>query len=87
MAQAPKPIEFSGHTNSVSQVAIAPGGDIGQWGLGRDGPAVESDRGPARLTLTGHTDWVLAIRFTPDGKTLLTASQRSVKAWDPRRAN
>ncbi len=84
VAQAPKPIEFSGHTNSVSQVAIAPGG--GQLASGGWDETVRlwnPTGGPSRLTLTGHTDWVLAIRFTPDGKTLLTASQRSVKAWDP----
>ena len=83
-AQAPKPIEFSGHTNSVSQVAFAPSGDLlasGSWDetVRLWNPA----GGPPRQTLTAHTDWVLAIRFTRDGKTLLTASQRSVKAWDP----
>ncbi len=83
-AQAPKPTEFSGHTNSVSQVAIAPGG--GQLASGGWDETVRlwhPSGGPSRRTLTDHTDWVLAVRYTSDGKTLLTSSQRSVKSWDP----
>jgi WD40 repeat protein len=34
-------------------------------------------------TLAGHTDWVLSVALTPDGKTLATASKdHTVKLWD-----
>src|SRR5690606_31784597 len=40
------------------------------------------DRGPVDR-LGGHTDWVYLLRFSPDGKTLMSASyDQTIKLWD-----
>lgn len=82
-ATAQKAIQLKGHTGAVVQVAFAPSGRLLASG-GWDETVCLWDLagGPPRHTLTEHTDWVLAVTFTPDGKRLLTASQRTVKAWD-----
>ncbi len=80
--QAPKPIVFKGHTNSVSQVAFAPTGRVlASGGWDETVRLWDPAGGPSRQTLVDHTDWGLAVRFTADGKSLMTATQRSVKAW------
>jgi WD40 repeat protein len=41
---------------------------------------------PQAITLKGHTGWVGAVAFAPDGKTLASASaDGTIKFWDPAR--
>ncbi|MGH3810881.1 MAG: WD40 repeat domain-containing protein [Pseudonocardiaceae bacterium] len=46
----------------------------------RDRPGPPHTSGP---TLTGHTDWVYAVVFSPDGHTLATGStDQTVRLWE-----
>ena len=39
--------------------------------------------GPELITLKGHTSWVGAARFSPDGTRIVTGSgDKTVKVWD-----
>ena len=38
--------------------------------------------GAPKGTLTGHTDWVRTVSFSPDGKTLASSSWGEIRLWD-----
>jgi WD40 repeat protein/serine/threonine protein kinase len=79
---------FRGHNGLVWSVAYSPPRKQGAPLLataGEDGTVKvwDADRGCEIRTLNGHTDEVLSVAWSPDGKWLASASyDRTVKLWD-----
>ena len=43
----------------------------------------DADKGQEILTLKGHTDMVISVAFSPDGKRIVSGSgDQTVKVWD-----
>lgn len=87
---------LSGHQNLIWSLAFSPDGmmlatgsedrtirlwDLSAWRESAYNPAVPI----TAAVLTGHTDGVIALAFSPDGKTLATGSNfrdQSLRLWD-----
>ena len=42
----------------------------------------DTDSGQELMTLSGHTDYVFSVAFSPDGKTLLSTSKdKTIRFW------
>jgi WD40 repeat protein len=87
---------FEGHAGGVWAVAFSPDGKYagsGGGGTDKDGTWVSNPDPSVRLwdvatgkelrKFDGHTDQVLGVAFTPDGKHLVSASgDRTLRAWE-----
>ncbi|MER5650386.1 serine/threonine-protein kinase [Streptosporangium sp. NPDC002524] len=84
---------MKGHTRAVQAMGFSPdGGLLASGGSNGDGTAPGDHtvvlwdtrtRQPVGDPLTGHTNWVEAVAFSPDGKTLATgSSDRTAIVWD-----
>ncbi|MEG4587139.1 AAA-like domain-containing protein [Microcoleus sp. MOSTC5] len=74
---------LKGHTDNVTQVAIAPNNQIIASASKDKTVKLWSTDGKLHRTLTGHTDEVTSVAFSPDSQTLASASKdRTIKLWN-----
>ena len=74
---------LKGHTNNISQVAIAPNNEIIASASKDKTVKLWSTDGKLLRTLTGHTDEVNSVAFSPDSQTIASASKdQTIKLWN-----
>jgi WD40 repeat protein len=76
---------LTGHTDEVSNVAIAPDGTwLATTSNDQTIRIWDPNTGQHRHTLTGHTKRVLSVAIAPDGTWLATTSNdQTIRIWDP----
>ncbi|CAG8785229.1 17342_t:CDS:2, partial [Acaulospora morrowiae] len=93
---------LEGHKDSVYSVAFAPDGKtlvsgsldktLKLWDMSHPGRTPSSGssntKNPAKMTFSGHKDFVLSVAVSPDGRWVVSGSKdRGVQFWDPNNAH
>ncbi len=82
-----------GHREAITAMAISPDGRILATGAGLTRTGVRSEDNGIKLwevpsfcplgELSGHEDWIVGLKFSPDGQTLASGSaDQTIRLWD-----
>jgi WD40 repeat protein/predicted Ser/Thr protein kinase len=82
-----------GHRDAITAIAISPDGRILATGAGLTSTGVRSEDNGIKLwevpslrplgELSGHKDWIVGLKFSPDGQTLASGSaDQTIRLWD-----